>query len=107
MDPARRDEMRQAFVETAKQMDPMDALVLEAIRKNTTSQWIPSGVQVVAISLSCSFDEVNVSFQHLDKLGCVYFMDNTGPCVMPYLSPFGKLLTNVVSGPTEGPRQGT
>jgi abortive infection alpha-like protein len=99
MDPARRDEMRQAFVETVKQMDPMDALVLEAIRKNGGEQWLPSGVQAVAASLSCSHDEVIVSFQHLAKLECITFTDSTGPRIMPYLTPFGKLLTNVVSGP--------
>ena len=68
MDPARRDDMRQAFVETVKQMDPMDALVLEAIRKNGTNEWVSSGVRVVAASLSCSLDEVIVSFEHLAEL---------------------------------------
>jgi hypothetical protein len=31
-DPERRDDMRQAFVQAVKQMDPMDALFLKAIR---------------------------------------------------------------------------
>lgn len=99
MDPARRDEMRQAFVETVKQMDPMDALVLEAIRKKGGEQWTSNGAHAVATSLSRPLDEVVVSFQHLAKLECVYFMDSMGPRVMPYLSPFGKLLTHVVGGP--------
>jgi hypothetical protein len=97
MDPARRDEMRQAFVETVKLIHPMDVLVLEAIRKNSDSQWRPSGAQVVAASLSYSHDQVFVSFQHLAKLDCVHFVD-AGPRINPYLTPFGKLLTNMVSG---------
>ena len=99
--------MRQAFVETVKQMDPMDALVLEAIRKNGGEQWQPTGVQVVVASLSCSREEVIVSFQHLAKLECINFMDRTGPRIDPYLTAFGKLLTNVVSGPPVGSPQGT
>jgi hypothetical protein len=98
MDPARRDEMRQTFVETVKQMDPMDALVLEAIRKNGGEQWQPSGVQVVVASHSCSREEVIVSFQHLAKLECIDFMDRTGSRFNPYLTAFGKLLTDVVRG---------
>jgi hypothetical protein len=98
MDPKRRDGMRQSFVETVKQMDPMDALVLEAIRENGDAQWAPSGAQAVGTSLSCSRDEAIVSFEHLAKLGCVYFKDSTGPRIAPYLLPFGKLLTNIVSG---------
>jgi hypothetical protein len=107
MDPARRDEMRQAFVETVKQMDPIDALALEAIRKNGGEQWQPTGVQVVVASLSCSREEVIVSFQHLAKLDCIDFMDRTGSRFNPYLTAFGNLLTNVVRGPTEGSPQGT
>jgi Abortive infection alpha len=98
MDPKRRDAMRQSFVETVKRMDPMDALVLKLIAKNGDGTWHPSGRQAVAGSLSCSQDEVSVSFHHLAKLDCVYFTDSTGPRIMPYLSPFGKLLTYMVRG---------
>jgi hypothetical protein len=91
MDPARRDEMRQSFVETVKQMDPMDALVLEVIRKNGK----PIGLQAVVTLLSCSRDQAIVSFEHLAKLDCVSFMDSER--FTPYLTPFGKLLTNLLS----------
>ena len=33
MDPSRRDAMRQSFIQAVKQMDPMDALVVKAIRE--------------------------------------------------------------------------
>jgi hypothetical protein len=98
MDPTRRDEMRQSFVETVKQMDPMDALVLEAIRAHGGGPWTPTGVQAIAASLSYSRDQVIVSFQHLDKLNCLYFLDSTGPRITPYLTPFGTILTNLLSG---------
>ena len=71
MDPARRDEMGQSFVETVKQMDPMDASVLEAIRKNGDNPWMGRAGQVVAASLSYSQDQVFVSFHHLSKQDCV------------------------------------
>ena len=90
--------MRQSFVETVKQMDPMDALVLEAIRKNGGGPYVPSGRQTIATSLSCSQDEVVVSFEDLAKLNCVFFTDSTGPRITPYLSLFGKLLTSLISG---------
>jgi Abortive infection alpha len=99
MDPKRRDGMRQAFVESVKQMDPMDALVLEAIRKNGTHPW-PSqnGAQTITTSLSCSREEVVVSLEHLAKLDCIWFQDSTGAHVLPCLSPFGTLLTKTVGG---------
>ena len=88
MDPARRDEMRKSFVETVKQMDPMDASVLEAIRKNEAirksgdSPGMSNAVEAVATSLSCSHDQVIVFLEHLAKLDCVRFLESphtTGP----------------------------
>jgi hypothetical protein len=98
MDPSRRDTVRQAFIQTVKQMDPMDVLVLKVIHENGGAQWSPNGRQFIEAHLKCSGDEVIVSFQHLGSLDCVYFTDSTGPRIMPYLSPFGKLLMNAVRG---------
>src|SRR5580704_10526643 len=42
MDPNRRDAMRQSFIQTVKQMDPMDALVLKAVRDNGHTPWAPA-----------------------------------------------------------------
>jgi hypothetical protein len=44
MDPKRRDAMRQSFVATVKQMDPIDALVLKAayVLRNTPNPAITS-----------------------------------------------------------------
>ena len=46
--------------------------------------------------LSCSNEEVIVSFQHLDELGCIYFQENADAQI--FLKPFGTLLMKVVSG---------
>lgn len=95
MDPARRDQMRQAFVETVKQMDPMDVLVLGVIPNAMESAW-NNGLGPLSTAISCEQDEVRVSFENLAKLNCIRFMDEAGERVRPYLSPFGKLLMNVV-----------
>jgi hypothetical protein len=97
MDPKRRDAMRQAFIYTVKEMDPLDAAVLKVIRDNGGAQWSPTGRDAIATRLACSRDEVIVSFQHLAKLDCVSFTDSSGPRIMPFLTPFGTLLMKVVS----------
>jgi Abortive infection alpha len=97
MDPKRRDAMRQSFIQAVKQMDPMDALVLKAIRDHGAQGWGPSGRDVIARKLNCSYDEVRVSFDHLAELDCISFMDS-GPRIQPNMKPFGTLLLNVVSG---------
>src|SRR5579863_3595320 len=62
MDPNRRDALRQSFVQAVKQMDPIDALVLKAIRDNGGATWNTNGRDVIARKLDCSHDEVMVSF---------------------------------------------
>jgi hypothetical protein len=89
--------MRQAFITTVKQMDPIDVLVLNAIRENGNQNWNSIGRDVIARELKCSIDEVLVSFAHLAELDCIFFTDSTGPRVQPFLKPFGTLLMNAVS----------
>jgi hypothetical protein len=98
MDPNRRDATRQSFTQTVKQMDPLDALVLKAIRDNGGATWNPSGRDVIARKLNCSTDEVRVSFDHLAELNCIFFTDGTGGRIQPYMKSFGTLLMDVVSG---------
>jgi hypothetical protein len=97
MDPSRRDRLRQSFIQAVKQLDPMDALVLKAIRENVREVWKPNGLDALASKFNCSGDEVRVSFEHLFDLDCIDFRDNGGPRLTPYLKPFGALLMNVVS----------
>jgi hypothetical protein len=98
MDPNRRDAMRQSFIQVGKQLDPMDALVLKAVREAGVTSWEPNRRSWVASKLKCSPDEVIVSFAHLNRLDCIS-MDEGGAQskVQPSLRPFGTLLMNVVS----------
>jgi hypothetical protein len=63
MDPSRRDGMRQLFIQVVKQLDPMDAIVLKAIREAGGTSWEPNRRAWVASKLKCSTDEVIVSFE--------------------------------------------
>ena len=67
MDPNRRDAMRQSFIQTVKQMDPMDTLVLKAIRDNGGAPWESNGRDAIARKLKCSTAEVRVSIGVNDK----------------------------------------
>ncbi len=98
MDLNRRDAVRQSFIQAVKQMDPVDALVLKAIRDNGGATWHSNGRDVIATVLKCSADEVLVSFEHLARLDCISFQDSTGPHIQPYMKSFGTLLMNAVSG---------
>jgi Abortive infection alpha len=92
MDPNRRDAMRQSFIRVVKQMDPIDALVLKAIRDQGGVNWEPAARDVIASMLKCSSDEVTVSFEHLAELDCISLSVRE-----PYMKPFGTVLMNVVS----------
>jgi hypothetical protein len=91
MDPNRRDAIRQSFIQTVKQIDPMDALVLKAIRDTGPEAYTTA--HELERQLKCSMDEVMVSIDHLAELGCVALNYQN-----PQMKPFGTLLMNVVSG---------
>jgi hypothetical protein len=97
MGPSRRDAMRQSFIQVVKQMDPIDALVLKAVREAGGTSWEPNRRAWVASKLKCSTDEVIVSFAHLNRLDCIS-LDEVGARskVEPFMRPFGTLLMNVV-----------
>jgi hypothetical protein len=98
MDPKRRDFVRQAVIRTVKQRDPMDAIVFKLVQEHGQTQWTRSGRDAVASRLGCSINDVLVSFSHLATLDCVCFTDGSGTRINPYLTPFGTLLMNSVSG---------
>ena len=91
-DPARKGRVRLEFATTLKQMDPLDAKVLETIyirfpqgfSGNTT------GRDVLSKELRVTQDEILVSFSNLERLGCVDFA--SPPKINPFASPYGKLL---------------
>ena len=99
MDPTRRDGMRQSFIATVKQMDPMDVLVLKAIHETGATPWEPNRREWVTKKLKCSTEEVIVSFAHLNRLDCISIDEASGARGQrePSLRPFGSLLMKVVS----------
>jgi hypothetical protein len=98
MDPRRRAGMRQSFIQAVKQMDPMDALVLKAIREAGVTSWEPTRRAWVARKLKCSTDEIIVSFAHLNRLDCISMDEvNARSKIEPSMRPFGTLRMSVVS----------
>jgi len=97
MDPKRRDELRQNFVVTVQKLDPLDAVVLEEIRRNGNASWGSTGRDVVAASLQCWREDVLVSFQNLHKLGCISFGNTDAPQINPYLSPYGTVFLRALA----------
>ena len=97
MDRNRRDAFRLSFIEIVKKMDPIDALVLQAVFDNGYANWTPSGRDFLRSKLEISQDEVLVSFGNLEKLDCVGFSP-TGPKINPIISPLGTLLISTVRG---------
>jgi hypothetical protein len=99
MDPNRRDAMRQSFIATVKQMDPMDALVLKAIHEIGQLPWEPNRREGVMRKLESPIEEVIVSFAHLNRLDCISIdQEGARSTHEPSMRPFGVLLMNVVSG---------
>ena len=85
--------MRQSFITTVKQMDPIDVLVLKAVHDHP-DEWHPGAADSLANLLKCSTDEIVVSIDHLSELDCLL----THQYDQPHLKPFGKLLMKAVSG---------
>jgi hypothetical protein len=94
-DPAGAKSFRLAFIDTVKQMDPIDALVFRTIADNPSANWSPNGRDYIASKLQRSQDEVLVSFENLERLRCIWF--GSGPKINPVLLPLGKLLMRAVT----------
>jgi hypothetical protein len=94
MDPARKNRVRLSFVATLKQMDPLDARILEALYGAYPAGFGENrnGRDVLSQNLSVSLDEVLVSFSNLENLNCVGFGAGQGPKISPTISPTGRLL---------------
>jgi hypothetical protein len=95
MDPKRSHLVRSSLVEAAKQMDPLDALVLEEVNKNPSGQWSPSGRDTIRGALNVSQDEVLVSFENLTKLQCLSW-PASGPHINPIIAPLGRLMMQAI-----------
>jgi hypothetical protein len=95
MDPGRSSRVRLEFIETLKQLNPLDALVLDGLALE--SNLSPNSREFLTKRLGVNRDEIVVSSQHLMKLGCIE-MSTTDPANYGIL-PYGKLLLRACEGP--------
>jgi hypothetical protein len=72
MDPSRANGLRIEFIETLKRFNPIDALVLKLLI-DTPSSMHPNTRDFLATNLRCSSAAIEVSFRHLDQLGCTIY----------------------------------
>jgi sugar phosphate isomerase/epimerase len=89
MDPSRANRVRQAFIETAKAMEPLDAVVLVAFTKISDVRADQQRFADLAGLVNVAGDEIFVSLDHLGKLGMI---DRTNLT----LTPFGREFLRVV-----------
>jgi Abortive infection alpha len=89
-DPTRARLVRLAFVDTVKNMDPLDVLVLQ--RLSTPTNPPANAVADMVSTLGVTQDDVIVSCNNLMELGCVI-----GAPGAPRLTPKGRLLLRAVS----------
>jgi Abortive infection alpha len=93
MDPSRKNLVRLSFITTLKQMDPLDARVLEALYGIYPAGFGQgmNGRDQLSQQLSVTHDEVLVSFGNLESLNCVGFSLER-PKISPIITPSGRLL---------------
>jgi abortive infection alpha-like protein len=87
VDPKRSKLVRRSFISTVSQLDPLDAAVLFKRHEHSASSIQPDDLRFVATSLHLSEQEVEVSVQHLDQLGCVQ-IDRKDPGRLLVISHF-------------------
>jgi hypothetical protein len=95
MDPARANQVRPSLIELLKNMDPLDATVL---------QWLTAAPRPVShgdlagqieLHLSVSRDEAFFSLEHLHELGCLDPPPDASP--VPKVTAKARLLIRAVS----------
>ncbi len=97
-DPSRKDRVRLSFVTTLRQMDPLDARVLQALYDIYPAGFPnqSNGRDALSEQFRVSMDEVLVSFLNLEKLNCLGFSINDTPKISPMISPTGRLLVEAL-----------
>lgn len=90
MDPARANTVRRSFIDTVKQMDPLDALVLKMRHESKQELFGANPQNYIAGQLKIPQEEVEVSVQNLIRLNCVYRIHETGTNF--HVTAYGKLL---------------
>jgi hypothetical protein len=90
MDPSRADRVRISYIDTLRQLDPLDARVLQTLPTNK-----PLSVQDLVSLLDVSTDEVIISTESLRRLGCLSL--SGAAASGGYASPYGRGLLRAVS----------
>ncbi|MGJ5022316.1 Abi-alpha family protein [Bradyrhizobium oligotrophicum] len=95
MDPNRSSTVRLEFIQTVRQLNPLDARVLTELHASPTMA--PNSRDFLAQALKTDRDEIVVVAIHLEKLGCID-MSKTDRATYGLLS-YGKLLLRACQGP--------
>ena len=88
LDPATLKYYRREFVDIAKQLEPIDVLVLPLLADNTEMR--PSRREVIASRLAETTDRVQLAFQNLDRLQLVQEGRNPAFPGHPFVSTLGR-----------------
>jgi hypothetical protein len=70
MDPKRKHLVRADLISTLKQLEPLDAIVLNIVYAPQGVQFAPNVRDHLAQRFSVTTDEMTVCFQNLERLGC-------------------------------------
>jgi hypothetical protein len=89
LDRSRKRFVRRSVIDTVKQMEPLDALVLQEVG-GFSGSWTPNGRDYLKNKLSSQEYEILVSFDNLEKLQCLYFSET--PHINPTLNSLGRLI---------------
>jgi hypothetical protein len=88
MDPTRKNQVRYSFIETLKQFDPLDVILLKA-RYERQGDLSPNPREFMVNHLQKSVDEIQVSMVNLERGRCV-FLAGSNPEFD--LTPYGREL---------------
>jgi hypothetical protein len=102
MDPQRKRFVRKQFVETLKQFNPIDALVLSYAYRTPVTIGDNVKLAGVAAQLKSDETEITVSLSNLVSLDCLTRFDrqahsSPGDRVIYPHTPYGRLLTHALS----------
>jgi hypothetical protein len=98
-DPARAHLVRRSMIDLLKQLDPLDALVLQQLTSGRIGGMIAPGselAQVLSGLLQTTRDEAHLSLEHLHELDCLMHSPNDTP--FPALTVKARLLLRAVGG---------
>jgi hypothetical protein len=99
MDPSRSGRVRLSFVDALKQFDPLDAIVLKA-RYEQQGDLSPCPRDFLAKQWNRTPDEIELSAQNLQRLGCIRSSQTVEPIGWAnfYITTYGRALVSVCSG---------